>query len=61
MYLFEAHYINTKTGKEITRTIEFHGYNFFDTEKERFMYAMGKAYDLKEDNEIFDSLEFISC
>lgn len=60
MYLFEAHYINMDNDKEITRKIEFNG-QFFDTEKERFLYAMDKAYDMMEINEMFDNLEFIAC
>ncbi len=60
MYLFEAHYINMDNDKEVTRKIEFDG-QFFDTEKERYLYAMGKAYDMMETNETFDNLEFIAC
>lgn len=60
MYLFEAHYINMDTDEEITKTIEFDG-QFFDSKKECCLYAMGKAYDLIEENLCFTSLEFISC
>lgn len=60
MYWFEAHYTRMNDDKKITRKIEFNG-QFFDTEKECFLYAMNKAYDMIEANEIFDNLEFIAC
>lgn len=47
--------------KEITRIIEFDGGNFSQTEKECYIYAMSKAYDMKQENEGFGSLEFIAC
>ena len=61
MYLFEAKYYDMDSEKEITRKIEFDGCNFFQTEKECYIYAMSKAYDMKKDNECFSSLEFIAC
>lgn len=60
MYLFEAHYINTDTDTERNETIEFDG-QFLENEKECYVYAMSKAYDMKKENEIFSSLEFIAC
>ena len=60
MYLFEAHYMNMDTDEEITRPIEFDN-QFLDSEKEYYLYAMGKAYDLTEENELLASLEFIAC
>lgn len=60
MYLFEAHYINMDTEEKTIRPIEFDG-QFFDSEKECYLYAMSIAYDLIEENEMFDSLEFIAC
>ena len=60
MYLFEAHYINMNDNSEVTRKIEVEG-QFFDSEKEVYLYAMGKAYDMKRENECFSSLEFIAC
>ena len=59
MYLFEAKYYDS--GKEIIRKIEFDGDNFFQTEKECYVYAMDRAYDMKQENECFSSLEFIAC
>lgn len=61
MYLFEAKYYDSDSEKEIVRKIEFDGDNFFQTEKECYIYAMSKAYDMKQKNECFDSLEFIAC
>ena len=60
MYIFEAHYIDMNTNSEITKKIEFDG-QFFDTEKENYLYAMSKAYDMTRENECFSSLEFIAC
>lgn len=61
MWLFEAKYHDINTGKEIARTIEFDGDNFFSSERDCYIYAMSKAYDMKKDNECFSSLEFIAC
>lgn len=61
MYIFEAHYTNMKTDEEVTRTIEFEGDNFLDSEKECFLDAMGRAYDMIGENESFSSLKFIAC
>lgn len=60
MYLFVAHYINIETEEDITKPIEFDE-QFFDNEKACYLYAMGKAYDLIEENEMLSSLEFIAC
>ena len=60
MYYFEAHYINMDTGEEVTKKISFDG-QFFDSDKECYLYAMSRAYDMEEENEMFASLEFIAC
>lgn len=60
MYIFEAHYTNMDDYKEITKKIEFDG-QFLESEKECYLYAMGKAYDMKRENECFSFLEFIAC
>lgn len=60
MYYFEAHYVNMDTDEEITKKIFFDG-QFFDSERECYIYAMSKAYDMTEKNEMFVSLEFIAC
>lgn len=46
MYIFEAHYTNMDNDEEITRKIEFDG-QFMENDKECYMYAMSRAYDLK--------------
>lgn len=61
IYLFEAKYYDLDSEREIARKIEFDGDNFFQTEKECCIYAMNKAYDMKQKNEYFDSLKFIAC
>ena len=60
MYYFEAHYINMDNDAEITKKIKFDG-QFFDNEKECYIYAMTKAYDMTEKNEILASVEFLAC
>lgn len=60
MYIFEAHYTNMDNDEEITRKIEFDG-QFMENDKECYMYAMNKAYELKEKNECLDAVEFIAC
>lgn len=61
MYRFEAKYTNMDTDEERTQLIEFDGDNFFDTEKECYVYAMTNAYENKKINERLGSVEFISC
>ena len=60
MYLFIAHYINMETDKERAKAIEIEG-QFFDSEKDVYKYAMGVAFDDKQNDECFDNLEFIAC
>lgn len=59
MFLFKVHYVNMETGEEITRDICFEDY--YSSEKESFIFAMSRAYDLKKENECFCSIEFITC
>lgn len=60
MYIFEAHYTNMDNGEEITRKIEF-SEQLFENEQECYMYAMGRAYRMKQENECLGSVEFIAC
>lgn len=60
MYLFLAHYTDMNSDQEITRKIEFNGQSL-DSEKDCYLYAMGKAFDMTEEHEVFSSLEFIAC
>lgn len=60
MYIFEAHFNNMDNYEEIVRRIEFDG-QFLANEKECYLYAMGRAYDMKEKNELLSSVEFIAC
>lgn len=61
MYIFIAHYINMETDQERNQSIKFDGDNFFETEKECYIYAMTKAYEDKRENERLSSVEFLSC
>ena len=45
---------------ELTRTILF-SEQFFESEQECYMYAMGRAYSMKEANELLVSVELIAC
>ena len=53
-------YIDINTDKKITKTLKVDR-QLFETEKEVFLYAMSKAYDSMEENELFCSLAFIDC
>lgn len=61
MWLFEANYINMDDASVRTQKIEFDGDNFFETEKECYLYAMEKAFEMKRHNECFASLDFVAC
>ena len=58
MYRFIAHYINMDTDAVITRNIEIDG-QFFENEHDIYLYAMSRAYSMKNENELFYSIEFI--
>lgn len=60
MWIFEAHYMNMETEEESTVKIEFNG-QFLGSEKEAYLYEMGKAYDRKSKEECLESVEFIAC
>ena len=45
MYLFEAHYMDTMSGIDIIKPIEFNN-QFFSDQRDCYLYAMGKAYDM---------------
>ena len=61
MYIFLAHYINMDTGEKITRGIEFDSAcSTLETEKEIYLFVMARAYDMRQYNECFDSLEFLA-
>lgn len=61
MWYFEAKYYDIIAGKECVRKIEFDGENFFNSEKECYLYAMEKAYEMRGKTEILDSVEFVGC
>ena len=60
MYTFELHYIDIDTGKDIIKTLKVDS-QLYDTEKEIFMHAMNRAYDIMEENEMLHGIEFITC
>ena len=60
MYYFNAVYTNMDSGEEIRRHIAFEG-QILGGERECYIYAMARAFDMKEDNENLDFVEFIAC
>ena len=61
MWYFEAKYYDITTNKEITRNIKFDDDNFLNSEKECYLYAMEKAYEMMKENEMLDSVKFLAC
>lgn len=60
MYIFEAQYTNMDTCEEVIRKIEFVEH-MFDSEKDCYLYAMNRAYGMKQENECLDLVELIAC
>lgn len=60
MYIFEAYYVRMLKDEEVVRKIEFCN-QFLGTDRECYLYAMGKAFDMKEVGEMLSSLEFVAC
>ena len=60
MYRFIATYVNMDDYQERTSVIDVEEI-LGDSEREIYLYAMGKAYDLKLSNECFSNIEFICC
>ena len=60
MYTFELHYIDIDTGRDIIKTLKIDSH-LYETEKEIFMHAMNRAYDIMEENEMLYGIEFITC
>ena len=60
MYTFELHYFDIHTGRDIIKTLKVDS-QLYDTEKEIFMHAMNRAYDIMEENEMLYGIEFITC
>ena len=58
MYTFELHYINIDTDRKIIKTLKVDS-QLYETEKEIFMHAMNRAYDIMEENELFYGIEYI--
>lgn len=57
MYTFELHYIDVDTGKEIIKTLKVDS-QLYDLEKEIFMHAMKRAYDMMNEHELFTRLDY---
>ena len=59
MYTFELHYIDIDTGRDIIKTLKVDS-QLYETEKEIFIHAMKRAYDIMEENELLHSIELIN-
>lgn len=57
--VFVARYINMDTNQSIFRKIEFNGRYFCVNEKEAYLYAMSRAYDMKRKEERLEYVKFI--
>lgn len=57
MYTFELHYIDIDTDREIIKTLKVDS-QLYDTEKEIFMHAMKRAYDMMNKDELFYRLDY---
>ena len=57
MYTFELHYIDVDTGRDIIKTLKVDS-QLYDTEKEIFMHAMKRAYDMMNGHELFFRLDY---
>lgn len=62
MYIFEARYdcMDIGSAESVSRTIKVED-QFLADDKEAYIYAMSKAYELKKPNECLSALEFICC
>ena len=57
MYTFELHYIDIDTERDIVKTLKGDS-QLYDTEKEIFMHAMKRAYDMMNEYELFYRLDY---
>ena len=57
MYTFELHYIDIDTDREIIKTLKVDS-QLYDTEKEIFIHAMKRAYDMMKEYELFTRLDY---
>ena len=63
MWIFRARYIKLGTGihEVVTKEIQFDGDNVFDNDKECYMHAMSRACNMREEDEMLESVEIIAC
>ena len=57
MYTFELHYYNTDTARDIIKTLKVDS-QLYETEKDIFIHAMKRAYDMMEEYELFTRLDY---
>ena len=57
MYTFELHYIDIDTGRDIIKILKV-SIKLYDSEKEIFIHAMKRAYDMMNEHELFTRLDY---
>ena len=57
MYTFELHYIDVDTGKDIIKILKV-SIKLYKSEKEIFIHAMKRAYELMNEHELFFRLDY---
>ena len=57
MYTFELHYIDVDTGRDIIKTLKVDS-QLYETEKEIFIHAMKRAYEMMNEYELFCRLDY---
>ena len=57
MYTFELHYFDINTDKEIIKTLKVDS-QLYVTEKEIFIHAMNRAYEMMNEYELFFRLDY---
>ena len=57
MYTFELHYIDVDTGRNIIKALKVDS-QLYNTEKEIFIHAMKRAYDMMNEHELFYRLDY---
>lgn len=61
MYTFVVHWIDMRFDKDMSKMIEVDTYCMDDiTERDAYLIAMGQAYDMMSDSDMFTSLELLS-
>ena len=58
MFIFKAYYTDMVNNEEIVREISFQE---AISDRDSYLLAIAKAYDMKKENETLETLELIAC